>query len=89
MKSNVTVTLDAHRIRFTPDGKICVSDAIEALTGFDKGHRVWELLKKKYPEISDSFSLYQFQKNRAVPVADSRGWQKIQDIVFDYLMELA
>jgi hypothetical protein len=37
--------LDGDRVRFTPDGKVAVVDAIRALSAVERAERIWDSLK--------------------------------------------
>ncbi len=79
--------LDQHPIRFTPDGKIAVIDAIQALGEFPNSRRVWKKLANSHPEILSLCDIYHFKSAEPTPVADGEGWEAIQGHLFDYIVE--
>jgi hypothetical protein len=87
MKNNLSITLDDNAIRFTPDGKVFILDAIRALSNNDRAKSIWNELKELKPEIKNLFENFPVKKNESVPVADSSGWDKIQGILFDHMLE--
>lgn len=89
MREATTVVIDQDTIKFTPDGKVDVMDAIATLCGNDQkaAQKIWQRLIKEHPEAVDSFEDYRFSGQERTPVADSRGWSAIQAILFDYMLE--
>jgi hypothetical protein len=81
-----TVQLDEDPIRFTPDGKISIIDAIQALCGPESVEVYWETLIIEYPEIMELCDYHRFPGSRKTPVTDSRGWQKMETILFDRMV---
>ena len=51
MEQTLVAQFDDDRIRFTPEGKVFVLDAIKALTQSEHPKDLWESLNTKYPEI--------------------------------------
>ena len=82
---HITMQLDGDRIRFTPDGKIAVVDAIKALSTEDGADRIWESLKKECPEFKNLCQSYYFQENKTDAVVDGQGWEKIEAALLDYI----
>ncbi|MBW1990368.1 MAG: hypothetical protein JRI97_12605 [Deltaproteobacteria bacterium] len=82
-----TLTLDNQAVRFTPDGKIAVLDAIRAVAQSDNAERMLENLKTKYPEIMALCEGCHFQGEGANLVADSSGWEMISMLLLDHLMD--
>jgi hypothetical protein len=80
--------LDQDRIRFTPEGKMAVIDAIEALTGADDGHRVWQNVIDGNPEMVSWCDTYRFPKSDATPVVGRKGWEKVELLVFEYMVAM-
>jgi hypothetical protein len=87
MEENIIIDLDNVAVRFTPEGKISVIDAIKAVGGSERPWSVWKSLKRKHPEILDHCEGYAFQRQAPVPVADSEGWDKICAVLLEYLPE--
>jgi len=85
---HVTMKLDHDWVRFTPDGKVAVVDAIRALIAEDDGaDRIWESLKEKCPEFEHLCQSYNFQKKRMDSVVDGHGWEKIETALLDYIID--
>ena len=82
-----TMQLDRDRVRFTPDGKVAVIDAIKALSAREGAERIWESLKEERPEFKTLCESYHFQKNRIDSVVDGEGWEKIEDALLDYILD--
>ena len=87
MKRQFTITLDNDLIRFTPDGKVAVVDAIKALSALGKPESVWESLKTDRPEIEGLYQDYDFHENKAEAVVDAKGWDKIEAALLDYILD--
>ena len=84
----VNLTLDQDEIRFTPEGKIAVVDAIEALTGAHDGTSVWENMVDGHPELHAWYDTYHFPTSEATPVVGSQGWEKVEALLFDYIVAM-
>lgn len=82
-----TMQLDKDRVRFTPDGKIAVVDAIKALSASEGAERIWASLKKERPEFKNLCQRYNFHENKMNSVVDGEGWEKIEDALLDYILD--
>lgn len=87
MKGQITFDLEGDAIRFTPNGKIAVLDAIGAMGDVELPDRVWEDLKRDNPRINGMCEEYAFPNDDAVPVADWDSWEIIQTLLFDYMID--
>jgi hypothetical protein len=87
MTTTYTLTLDQDQIRFTPAGKIAVIDAIDALIDSESAEKVWMRLIAANPEILNYCKGYHFRKDRVAPVVDGAGWEKIEPLLFEYLVD--
>lgn len=87
MNQPVTLEIEADTIRFTPDGRIAVVDAIGALSEADCPDCIWEDLKHKHPTIMKLCRNYTFQQKETVPVAGSDEWEIIQTMLLDHLID--
>jgi hypothetical protein len=85
MEQILTVHFDDDAIRFTPEGKVSVLDAIKALTQSGQPGHVWESLKDKHPEILAHCDYYRFQQRQWLPVMDKEGWEMLWMLLIDYL----
>ena len=79
--------LDGDPVRFTPDGKVAVVDAIRALSAAEGAERIWESLKKERPEFKDLCQRYNFQEDKIDSVVDGQSWVKIEDALLDYIID--
>jgi hypothetical protein len=77
MEDTLIVNFDNHPIRFTPDGRISIVDAIKAVSKSDHPQSIWEDLKAKHPEILLHCEDYSFGKEGCTEVVDSEGWEII------------
>lgn len=87
MTRQFTLKLDNDHIRFTPDGKVAVVDAIKALSDLGEPETVWELLKAESPEIKESYQEYDFAESKSEAVVDGEGWEKIETALLDYMLD--
>jgi hypothetical protein len=87
MTRQFTLELDNDQIRFTPDGKVAVVDAIKALSALGKPETVWESLKAKSPEINEVYQDYDFTESKSEAVVDGEGWEKIEAALLDYMLD--
>ena len=82
-----SMKLDGNRVRFTPDGKIAVVDAIKALSARKGAERIWALLKEERPEFKELCQGYNFKEDRTDSVVDGQGWEKIEDALLDHILD--
>lgn len=89
MADPVTVVIDQNTIKFTPEGKVDVVDAIASLSGNEKAaaETLWRRIQADHPEASDLFETSRFSGRTKTPVADGPGWLAIQALLIDYLLE--
>jgi hypothetical protein len=85
MEQNLVVSFDGDPVRFTPDGRVSVLDAIGSLTHSESPGSLWDDVKKKYPEIGSYCGSYSFQKGHSLPVVDREGWDMLLTVLVDYL----
>jgi hypothetical protein len=79
--------LDGDHVRFTPDGKVAVVDAIKALMAVEGAERIWQSLKNERPEFKDLCERYNFQEDKIDSVVDGESWRKIEDALLDYIAD--
>jgi hypothetical protein len=87
MKSELSVTIDNDPIRFTPEGKVFVLDAIRALSDSTDPESLWEELKDGHPEVVDRCEYIPQEDAHLVPIADTDAWEAIQVLLFEIFME--
>ncbi len=83
----ITVVVDHEAIKFTPDGKIFVLDAIGSLCSGKNIQSLWQDLLNRKPELAELCEAYPFSKKQSSLVTNSVGWEKIQDALFDHLID--
>lgn len=81
------VTLDDMPVRFTPDGKLYIVDAIAALAQIHEANDLWETLQKEKPQVKQYVDYHHGEGDKLLPITDSDGWDHIQDHLFDHLIE--
>ena len=86
MPKEFILCMEENSVRFTPSGEIAVIDAIKALTESSTAEEIWETLKDENPEILSHCKRFHFSKSRSVMVVDSQGWDQIESVLFDYIL---
>jgi hypothetical protein len=87
MKNRFAIQMGTNLVRFTPDGKVAVLDAIKALSESNDPVLIWESLKHNNPELNKICTEHKFGKSHFIPVVDNKGWNKIEDALLDYVIE--
>jgi hypothetical protein len=87
MPNEFVLSLEENSVRFTPRGEIAVIDAIKALIEFDGAEKIWQRLKNENPEILSHCRRFHFSKTKSVMVVDSQGWEQIETLLFDYILD--
>jgi len=87
MSEEFVLSLEENSVRFTPSGEIAVMDAINALSASDGAEEIWQQLKNKNPAILSQCRQFHFSKNKSVMVVGSQGWQQIETLLFDYILD--
>jgi hypothetical protein len=87
MEEPFTMHLDDMPVRFTPDGKVFIIDAIKATMQSNKARAIWETLKSDHPEVLAYYEDYPTQGKTPLPVADSTGWEMIMTLLFADLVD--
>jgi hypothetical protein len=85
VEQNLVIHFDGDPVRFTPDGRLSVLDAIGALIHSECPGYLWDDLKKKHPEIMSHCGSYSFRKGQSLPVVDNEGWDRLWIVLMDYL----
>ena len=81
MAKTYLVDLGGTDIRFTPEGKVSVVDAIQALCAAKQPEQVWHNLVKAHPEIDKFCETYPFAGAGPAVVVDAPGWSLIEDLL--------
>lgn len=87
MNPTIDIALDDRTVRFTADGKMYVLDAISALVEIVPAIDIWKDFKKEKPEIAQYIKYHYLPGNKKVPTTDSAGWEEIQILLFNYLID--
>jgi len=87
MEQALIVNLNSVALRFTPDGRVAVVDAIQAVSNSDSPYSIWENLKAEHPEILIYCEDYSFQGESPVSVINSKGWERVWILLPDYLSD--
>jgi hypothetical protein len=87
MERLVTVSMDEEDIRFTPDGRMSVIDAIRALTLSRNPERIWVDLKDKHPKLLDHCEERQVIPEGLLTVVDGEGWDMMWTLLIAYILE--
>ena len=87
MLKEFVFSMEENSVRFTPTGEIAVIDAIQALSESDNPEKIWRTLMEEKPEILSHCRKFQFSKNRSTLVADGQGWEQIESMLFDYILD--
>lgn len=92
--NQIEVYLDDTPVRFTDDGQVFVIDAIAVVTeamaqgtGMKNAGPLWEDLVRRNPELLRYCREIEDLDARSVPVADSSGWDKIHEKLFELLID--
>jgi hypothetical protein len=85
VEQSLVVHFDGDPVRFNPDGKVSVLDAIGAFVNSECPGYLWDDVKKKHPEIMSNCESYSFQKGQSLPVVDNEGWDMLWTVLVDYL----
>lgn len=86
MAKTYFVDLDGTDIRFTPEGKVSVVDAIEALCAISRPDEVWRNLVNAHPELDTLCETYRFSDAAPAVVVDAPGWSVIEDLLPDHVL---
>jgi len=87
MGQSFIVNLERVPLRFTPEGKVSVVDAIRAVSNSERPIRIWEDLKAEHPEILIYCEHYSFEGEDPVQVIDSKGWERVWMFLPNYLSD--
>ena len=85
MPDTYVVEMDDDQIRFTPDGRVYVLDAIKAVSGSDSEGHIWKSMKQDHPDILDYCERHASPGDEGFLVVDTEGWEKIWMFLPEYL----
>ena len=86
MPQSMELFLDNEPVRFTPEGRMFVLDAIAAVTQTNSTAEVWSDFKQQKPEVNQYVDTLSGDAGDKEPVCGSDGWDAIQDLLFDYII---
>jgi hypothetical protein len=87
MSQAIEFRIGDSRVRFTPDGRVVVVDAIDALSDSVCPDCVWEDLKRRNPKLAELCSTYRFRGEESLCVVDAEAWDIIEQVLLDYTLE--
>ena len=87
MTQQVEISIDGDAIRFTPNGKVCVTDAIRLVTGGgDEAGHAWTHLVNENPHLLELCTYHTFEGRQSRAVVGSDEWDQIETLLLDYLI---
>lgn len=86
MEGLFSLEINDDTVRFTPDGRISIADAVAALSGQDDSETLLESLTNENPEIFEQCKAYAFKGEDGILVADLTVWDKIVSLLADHLL---
>ena len=89
MEQTLVVQFDDDPIRFTPEGKVFVLDAMKAVIQSEHPKDIWECLNKKNPKILAHCENRRFQRGQRLLVIDKEGWEMLWILLIDHLTNAA
>ena len=89
MPGEYRMKLDGNRIRFTPDGRVAVTDAIELLCISDSPEDIWRQLTKRHPELLSYCTDYRFPETAGLKVINKNGLEKMETLLVELMLETA
>jgi len=81
----VVMNLGDYLVRFSPDGKVSVIDAIKAVSDSDRAGELWEDMVSQHPDLLSHCGDYNFQGEETETVIDTEGWERIRTLLPAYL----
>jgi hypothetical protein len=94
--NDIIVYIDDTPVRFTDDGEVFVIDAIGAVTDAfyggedpESAEMLWRELIRRQPELYAYCRVIAIDGTGPMPVADSDGWEKIHETLFELLIALS
>ena len=85
MEPSLIIDIGDAAVRFTPDGRVFVLDAIELMCVCDRSHDIWERMKMEHPDILKYCEDYGTPQGDSVFVTTIEGWEKIWMLLPEYL----
>jgi len=82
----VTLDMGENTVRFTDDGRVFVKDAIQMMIPEEEPQAVWDKIKREHPDILSRCKIYRTGSGVQVPIVNTDGWEKIVELLVDYLV---
>ena len=93
MNYDLEFVLDNIPVSFTSGGKMNLKDAISAVSGTSAetrdAEKLLEDLKQKHPQLKKHIEYVDTGNSPGIPVTDSEGWDQIQTLLFDHILEIS
>ncbi|EFK08586.1 conserved domain protein [delta proteobacterium NaphS2] len=86
MEDLFNLELNDDTVRFTPDGRILITDAIHALAGGRDAKRVWQKIAAQNPDILEDCERHDLEDDDAVFFADMETWDRIVPLLAEQFM---
>lgn len=88
-EKSIKIDMGGESVRFTPDGKVFVEDAIKLMTPEQEAepHTIWEKIKIEHPDILDYCENYRTGEGEIIPIVNTDGWDKILNLLPGYLFD--
>lgn len=87
MNEDISLDIGDDPVKFTAEGKVSVLDAIRAVSGSGNPRDIWDRMKEDYGDILDHCESYEFAQNDPTTVINSQGWERIWDLLPEYIFE--
>ncbi len=86
MDTLFNLKMDNEIVRFTPDGRISIVDAIRTLSGQDDSVALLDSIAATKPEILKHCEAYPSDQEEDLFVADTTAWDEIVMLLADHLL---
>ena len=85
MGNEKVIDVEGELVRFTPNGRMFVLDAISLLGSCDTPHIIWDRMKSEHPDILKYCEDYDAKNGEPMPVVAVDGWERVLMLLPDYL----
>ncbi|MFO7785516.1 MAG: hypothetical protein ACQET7_12640 [Thermodesulfobacteriota bacterium] len=87
MQENIILEKGEDPVRFTPDGKVAVVDAVKFMRDSDHWTDLWNKVVEENPGILQHCEKYSFENESKQLVVDSEGWERIILLLFETMSD--
>jgi hypothetical protein len=84
-KKTIKVKMGEETVRFTPEGKLFVEDAIRLMNPEVESRDIWERMTNDHPDILDYCENYHTREENTLTIIDSEGLDRIISLLPEYL----